>query len=323
MKIATVERIRSVRAHPNADRLDLVSVLGYQCVTAKNSFRSNQLIVFIQPDSVLPSDQSWTQPYLKYARPRVRAIKIRDQWSEGLIIALDDENLQEGDDVTERFQIKHYESTIVQHPDSILGPLPFGIPKTDEERVENLHDSLPWNQRVDVTLKIDGSSCSVFYHYPTKTFGVCARNHQYDLTKSNQYSVIVNKYNLKEILTNFCEEQKCSLVLRGEIYGNGIQNKPENPHAKQPLQWAMFSVYFLDEQQRYARRNTDGLFYSIRLAEHFHLPHVPLIESEVLFTQEMIEKYSSKLDVSFGEGVVVQHDHGSFKIINKNYDAKC
>ena len=38
MKIATIERITSVRHHPNADRLDLISILGYQCVTSHDSF---------------------------------------------------------------------------------------------------------------------------------------------------------------------------------------------------------------------------------------------------------------------------------------------
>ncbi len=47
-----------------------------------------------------------------------------------------------------------------------------------------------------------------------------------------------------------------------------------------------------------------------------------MIESQVIFTQKLIDKYSCEVDITFGEGVVIQHDHGSFKIINKNYDAK-
>jgi RNA ligase (TIGR02306 family) len=326
MKIATIERITAIRHHPNADRLDLVSVLGYQCVTTRDSFLPGQLIIFIQPDSVLPVDQLWAQSYLKYARPRVRAIKIRDQWSEGLILPLNDHNrsYNEGDDMSEQLNIQHFEVTIHQDPTSIIGSLPFNIPKTDEERVENFNGCLPWNELVDVTQKIDGTSCSVYYSFETKQFGVCARNHEYDLTKSNFYTSIVMKYNLKDLLTNFCEQHQRSLVLRGEIYGGGIQKKKHNPHGKQALQWAMFSVYLLangNEQDRYARRTTDDLLYSIRLAEYLRLPHVPVLEVQVRLTKDLIEKYSSHMDVSFGEGVVIQHDHGSFKIINKTYDA--
>ena len=325
MKIATVERITAVRHHPSADRLDLISVLGYQCVTQRDGFRPEQLIIFVQPDSVLPTDQSWAQPYLKYARPRVRAIKIRDQWSEGLILPLtaDDQHLQEGDDVAARLNIQHFEPTVLQDPSSILGPVPFNIPKTDEERAENLSDQLPWNELVDVTKKIDGTSCSVYYSYEKKQFGVCGRNVEYDLTKSNNFTHIVDKYALKEILSQFCEQHQQSIVLRGELYGGGIQKKVQNPHCASPLQWSIFSVYLFDNDGgRYARRKTDRLLCSISLAERLHLPHVPLLESQVPFTRELMEKYASQVDLSFGEGVVVQHDHGSFKIINKVYDAK-
>lgn len=45
---------------------------------------------------------------------------------------------------------------------NFLGPLPFNIHKTDEERVENLQNHLPRNELVDITKKIDGTSCSVF-----------------------------------------------------------------------------------------------------------------------------------------------------------------
>ena len=327
MKIATIERITTVRHHPNADRLDLVFVLGYQCVTSRDSFSSEQLVIFIQPDSVLPTDQSWAQPYLKYARPRVRAIQIRNEWSEGLILPLTDQtkHLHEGDNVAELLGIQHFEPAIVQDPTSILGPLPFNIPKTDEERVENLQNDLPWKELVDVTKKIDGTSCSIYYSFSRKQFGVCGRNCEYDLTKSNHFSHIVSKYSFKECLIPFCEEHQISLVLRGELHGGEIQNKPHNPHCQQPLQWAMFSVYLFDEENRsgrYTRRKTDGLFYSIQLAEYLHLPHVPILDTQIIFTPELIEKYSSQIDLTFGEGVVIQHDCGSFKIINKHYDAK-
>lgn len=327
MKIATIEKISTVRAHPNADRLDLVTVLGYQCVTARDQFRPGQLILFIQPDSVLPEDQSWAQPYLKYARPRVRAIKIRDQWSEGLIVPLiDDRERHEGDDVAEEFHIEHYQGNFSVDPSSVLGPLPFNIPRTDEERVENLpDDQLPWNEMVDVTKKIDGTSCSVYYSYETKKFGVCGRNSEYHLKTTNPFAEIVKKYSLDAILIPFAEKEQQSLVLRGELYGGGIQKKAHNPHAHQPLQWAIFSVYLFGKkngEDRYARAEGDPKFYSINLAEHLRLPHVPIVERNVLFTKDLIETYSLKMDLKFGEGVVIQHKRGSLKILNKIYDSK-
>lgn len=78
----------------------------------------------------------------------------------------------------------------------------------------------------------------------------------------------------------------------------------------------------LSEQNGYLQRETDGLFYSINLADYLDLSHVPIVENQVRLTKDLIDKYSSQMNIDFGEGVVIQHDHGSFKIINKNYDAK-
>lgn len=42
MKIASVERINEVSAHPNADRLDIVKVLGYNCIVPRGKFEVDQ-----------------------------------------------------------------------------------------------------------------------------------------------------------------------------------------------------------------------------------------------------------------------------------------
>jgi hypothetical protein len=77
------------------------------------------------------------------------------------------------------------------------------------------------------------------------------------------------------------------------------------------------------------------------------LPHVPIVEHDVVLTPELIQKYSSgisKIDSLPFEGVVINHGGyvkkikienegfsgevekefpaGSFKIINKHYDAR-
>ncbi|CAF0892064.1 unnamed protein product [Didymodactylos carnosus] len=335
MKIATIERITQVSTHPDADRLDLVHVLGYQCITPKDKYNINDLVVYIQPDSVLPLDEEWSQEYLKYARIRVKAIKIRGEWSEGIILSLDliravvqnngcgvQVTEKEGEDLAELLHIHHYEPVIPQGLNAI-GHLPFGIPETNEERWENLINDLPFNQLVDVTLKIDGQSCTIYYNYRTKQFGVCGRNFEYDLTKTNNFTQIVKKQNLADRLRVYCEKKQISLALRGELFGSGIQNKSTNSHSKQPLQLAIFSVFLLD-QKRHARKN-DGELYFHNLCRELEIQHVPVLEENVELTQELINKYSKELKLINNnpfEGAVVQYERGSFKIINKHYDSK-
>lgn len=145
MKIASIEKIISVEPHHNADRLDLVKVLGYQCVSEKGLHSAGDLIIYIQPDSVLPDDAAWAEGYRKYSPGRIKAVKLRGEFSEGVLVSFkqvegvssDFDALgsfpEEGTDVAEMLSITHYEPPLPQDL-SAKGNLPFGIPKTDETR---------------------------------------------------------------------------------------------------------------------------------------------------------------------------------------------
>lgn len=50
---ATFERIESVKAHPNADRLELVMVSGYQVVAGKGEFKVGDPVLYIRDDAKL------------------------------------------------------------------------------------------------------------------------------------------------------------------------------------------------------------------------------------------------------------------------------
>jgi hypothetical protein len=139
-KIASIEKIVEVCDHPNAERLEIVKVLGYQCVTQKGLHKTGDTIIYIQPDSILP-EQPWAEDYRKYSPSRIRAVKLRGEYSEGVIVRLDqvaeflpvDGDIQEGDDMAAILGVEHYEPPAPQDL-SAKGLLPFGIPKTDEER---------------------------------------------------------------------------------------------------------------------------------------------------------------------------------------------
>lgn len=160
MKLASVEYIKNVVKHPNADALDIVTILGYEAIVKRDQYKVNDLVVFIQPDSVLP-DVEWAKMY-KAKSSRVRAIKLRGSWSFGIVESLsilpqhpiDPVVWSIGQDVTAHLNITKYEAPVPQDL-SAKGNLPFGIFITDEERYQNL-DNLPYGQIVDVTLKIDG-----------------------------------------------------------------------------------------------------------------------------------------------------------------------
>lgn len=331
-KIATIEQIREITPHPNADKLVLAKVLGYTAIIPKDMYAAGDVIIFVQPDSVLPEDREWAVEYRKYAPKRIKAIKLRGIFSEGLILPFSVvvPNLKEdsdfdlmsniGVDVSELLGIKHYEPPLPQDL-SAKGLLPYGISKTDEERWENFEDNLPYGEVVDLTLKVDGQSCSFFYHLGEKQFGVLGRNFEYKLSGDNNYTKNAVNYGIEEKLRAYCEANNVSLCIRGESHGSGIQKGALNSHAKLPLSWIMFSVYLIDER-RYARKGER--FYFTNVAAELDLPSVPLVEADVILSKEIVANYSTGVEAIGGvpfEGVVVNHANGSFKIINKFYDA--
>lgn len=330
-KDASIELIAEVKPHPNADRLDLVKVLGFQCVTQKGLYKGGENIVYIRPDALLPVEK-WTEEYRKYSPKRIKPVKLRGEWSEGIIVPFEilPQEIQDeltadgsyiGQDVSELLGVTHYEEPAPQDLQA-KGGLPFGIPKTDEERFENWYNKLPFGETVDVQLKIDGQSCSYFYDVETAKFGVVGRTIEYHDIFDNNYTAHIARYDIKNKLIEFCTRENVSLCIRGESYGAGIQSSGVNPHGQGPKGWAMFSVYLIKER-RYAEKGDPYYFKTV--AEKLGLPIADMIEEDVVLTPDLIEKYSTGITTLNGkpfEGVVVKTKDTSFKIINKHYDSK-
>lgn len=334
MKDATIEIIDLVKEHPNAERLDITNILGFQCIVQKGLYKGGEKIIYIRPDSLLPIEK-WTEDYRKYSPKRIKSVRLRDFWSEGIIVPFEilPEDIQAkisqlcavdgiGVDVSEIIGVTHYEPPA---PNDIQakGGLPYQIPKTDEERWENYSENkLPYGELVDLFLKADGQSASYGFELIDDKFFILGRSLELHEIFMNNYTAHIEKYDLKNKLTNFCKENNVSLCLRGESYGDGIQGFELNPHAKLPKAWAMFSVYLINEH-KYARKGHD--FYFVNVAKKLNLPIVDMIEENVVLTKDLIEKYSTGVNQLNGkpfEGIVVQHANGSFKIINKYYDSK-
>jgi RNA ligase (TIGR02306 family) len=89
-----VVKIDAVEKHPNADRLELAKIEGWQVVTGKGNFQAGDLALYIPVDSVLPNSLELRlfPPGSKITlkKGRIRSIKIRGQMSQGMIIPLSD-----------------------------------------------------------------------------------------------------------------------------------------------------------------------------------------------------------------------------------------
>jgi len=323
--LASIKQIDDIIPHGNADSIEISCVGNWKCIVKKGLFKVGEKVVFIEPDTVLP-DKPWTAMY-KAKSSRVKAIKLRGVWSEGIVeklSALGLEETAEGD-VSEALDVKKYEPPL---PDevNIKGGLPFRIPKTDEDRWEKM-EPMPYGETVDITLKIDGKS---FTAYAAKQdginriwhTGICGRTAEHKLEYQNQFTLQDKKYNILEKLLAFCQKNDVSLAVRGELHGAKIQNNKINPHAGGETRLAFYSCYLIDER-RYAGKG--DRFYIFDIAPELGLPTVDMIEWNTKLTEQHIKKYAEGITTLNGkpfEGVVVKGNNFSFKIINKDYDSK-
>lgn len=331
MKLASIEIIKEILDHPNADLLSLAKVLGYTCIVPKGKYKPFDKVLLIQPDTVLP-DHPWAAIYKKRSS-RVKAIKLRGVWSMGIVedfktTGLDlleeiyGSEFQVGEEVSEDLNITKYDPPLPKDL-SAKGLLPFGIPKTDEERWQNI-DPLPLGEVVDVTLKIDGQSWTAYCALKDGVWhkGICGRTLEFKLDGNNNYLNNNKKYSILDKLEAYCVKNGVSLALRGEQYGKGIQVFSANPHAKEDLSLALFQVYCIDSHEA-ARTNSP--YYFINVAEQLGIPTVPILERNVILTQELVDKYGDELSEVNGnpfEGVVINGNNFSFKVINKLYDSQ-
>ena len=84
--LATIQRVRNVRHHPNADALDLVQVLGWQVVTKRDEYKSEDLCVYVVIDTVLPEKPEFE--FLRNKHFRIKPIRLRGEESAGICFPL-------------------------------------------------------------------------------------------------------------------------------------------------------------------------------------------------------------------------------------------
>jgi len=100
---------------------------------------------------------------------------------------------------------------------------PDYIPKTDEERIQNLINKLDrtFDEFYEATVKLDGSSMTV-YHNRGKT-GVCSRNFELVKDPENKYWATALKYNIPDEI----KKLGMNIAIQGELMGPGIQGNKE------------------------------------------------------------------------------------------------
>jgi RNA ligase (TIGR02306 family) len=120
-----------------------------------------------------------------------------------------------------------------------LAPFPRRVPKTDEERIQNVAQILPFVDSTWVaTEKIDGTSTT--FALDETGFTVAGHNWAYLPNPDNALWQMAAKYGIEDKLRQFLAEAGASQVaVQGETYGEKIQG---NPLHVQGLHFALFNV---------------------------------------------------------------------------------
>ena len=166
-----VTPVLDVINHPNADRLDIVTVLGWNCVVQKGSLKVGDPVVYFPIDSVLPdallSKIFGPDAKVKPSGNRIRTIKLRGAISQGLAIPASNfyttVPVKLGDDITKLLGVTKWEPPVTKSTCSNMKAAPKKNQNenfskyTDIEHLKKYPEALK-GQTVIVTEKIHGTN---------------------------------------------------------------------------------------------------------------------------------------------------------------------
>jgi RNA ligase (TIGR02306 family) len=300
-KLVTIQKIADISPIENADMIELATVLGWQVVVKKGEFKVGDYCVWHEIDSFLP-----IHPRYEFLRKgcyknvkglgegfRLKTIRLRGQISQGLALPLSAYDIyQESDrtwkftrdggfqsyihpeleeDLSEIFGVIKYEPPVpASMSGNARGNFPSFIPKTDQNRIQNLLNSRfsaeIIGQEFEVSIKLDGTSMTVYNHEAYS--GVCSRNWDLKLddNEGNLYVSISQETGLLNLVPD-------GFAVQGEVYGLGIQgNRDKLDH----VAFYIFDVYNIKES-RYLTPDERMKFFEDYLAgKHTKIRHVPV-----------------------------------------------
>ena len=292
-KMATVRRIDEIRPIEGADAIEAAVVGGWVVVIKKGEFRAGDLAVYLEIDSWVPhavapflSKGQEPREYNGVKGERLRTVKLRGQVSQGLLLPLSilprslgfefatDKTV--GEDVSLWLGIQKWEPPIpASLSGDVEGVFPTVVPKTDQERIQNLTEELKtWQSNSaftwEVTEKLDGSSMTVFVHGDRE--GVCSRNWSLKETAGNTLWSVARRERLIEKV----RQTGRNLALQGELIGEGIQGNAYNVKGQD---FRLFDIYDID------RGEYLGPLERRVFAETHGIKHVPVLATEMVIEE--------------------------------------
>ena len=323
-KMATVRVIDSILPIPDADSIECAVIGGWKVVTKKGEYQPGDLAVYCEIDSWIPHELA---PFLSKGEPkeyngvkgeRLRTVRLRGQLSQGLLLphSIVGTLWGEDDDVSELLNIQKWEAPVnPQLAGQVKGNFPSQIPKTDQERVQNLKRELENYDSVlfEVTEKMEGSSMTCYLI--DGEFGVCSRNMDLKRDDNNTFWKVAIEEDIEQKLRAYGAD---NTAIQGELIGPGIQGNIYNLISHH---FKVFDVY--DIQEGYYLLPEDRKTF----VDAIGLKHVPVLGTHLLVDPDidsilLVAEGKSLLNPNQErEGVVYKsmNSQFSFKAISNKY----
>lgn len=336
MKLTEITQILDLSPIPDAERIEKAKVKGWDVVVQKGLHKVGDTVCFVYPDTLIPK-KFIDLNCLTEEKVRLKTVRIRGQFSAGLIIPLSEipsSNVKFGDDIAELLGIEKWEAPVsASLAGTVKGSFPTHlISKTDEDNyrsfpdaIEELKEERFSGKNLILTVKYDGSSSS-FILDTQNEFHVCSRNLELKEDDKNTFWKIARQYDIENKLKTLNKHYG----IQGEVYGEGIQ---KNPLGIKGHKLAIFLIKDLDEDRwlswtEISKFCADNGFETVDLVDSFPVEKMPTFEE--LQAKSNAQKYKSG---KYAEGLVLRTEFPiysnvlgkswwSLKIMNEIYDSK-
>ncbi|HEY0757565.1 MAG TPA: RNA ligase (ATP) [Ktedonobacteraceae bacterium] len=224
--IVPVTTIEALHPHPNADRLELAQVLGWQLVVPKDQYHVGDRIVYFPIDTILPLEVSERFNVTKYlSKQRIRCAKLRGEPSFGLAIP-PDEDWSPGENVADFYGAQKYEPPLRVSAGDAEKDHPLFVAYTEIENMRNFPTVFEPGESVILSEKIHGTQCRVGLiegELMAGSKGLRRKRPAEDRFASNTYWFPLSLEPVRALTEELGREHQ-QVILFGEVYGSKIQS---------------------------------------------------------------------------------------------------
>jgi RNA ligase (TIGR02306 family) len=224
--IVPVTTIEALKPHPNADRLELAQVLGWQLVVPKDQYQVGEKIVYFPIDTLLPLEVSERFGVTKYlSKQRIRCAKLRGEPSFGLAVP-PDQDWPVGENVAEFYGAVKYEPPVRVTAGDAEKDHPLFVAYTEIENMRNFPTVFDQGESVILSEKIHGTQCRVGIiegEWMAGSKGLRRKRPEEDRFASSIYWFPFSLENVQRMIEALDREHR-QVILFGEVYGSKIQS---------------------------------------------------------------------------------------------------